>query len=169
MVLIGCKIEMWLNVTYNCQKLIIKLQGGLKCVLWTNNNGCSYLKMIWDWEKDLSCTPNEKTWEGILSNTEEYEGFASREARSKFILYKIINRYYFTLSRLNSMGLITKDLCWKCKAESGTFILALWECLKILPLWKKFIVYISFPCPQDYASLEIELWSDSEINIVLEY
>lgn len=42
---------------------------------WTSNNVCSNLRMIW--EKDLSCTLDEKTWEGILSNTEEY----IREAR----------------------------------------------------------------------------------------
>lgn len=52
---------------------------------WTNNNGCSYLKKIW--EKDLSCTLDEKKWEGILSNTEEH----IREARGKFIQYKIIH------------------------------------------------------------------------------
>lgn len=104
---------------------------------WTNNNGCSNLRMIW--EKDLSCTLDEKTWEGILSNTEEY----IREARGKFIQYKIIHRYYFTPSRLNRMGLMNNDLCWKCGAESGTLIHALWECSNIFPLWEKVIDYMS--------------------------
>ena len=67
-------------------------------------------------------------------NTEEY----IREARGKFIQYKIIHRYYFTPSRLNKMGLINNDLCWKCGVEKGTFIHASWECSKIL-LWEKVI------------------------------
>lgn len=41
------------------------------------------------------------------------------------------------------MGLINNDLFFKCGAESGTFIHALWECSKILPLWEKVIDYLS--------------------------
>lgn len=36
------------------------------------------------------------------------------------------NRFYFTPSRLHRMGLLTNNLCWKCKMEWGTFIHAIW-------------------------------------------
>lgn len=61
---------------------------------WKTSRGCDHLRRIW--EKDLDCTLDEGTWRGILSNTEEYV----REARSKFIQYKIIHRYYYTPTRL---------------------------------------------------------------------
>lgn len=66
---------------------------------WTSSNGFNNLKMI--------CTLDEKTWEGILSNTEQY----IREARGKFIQNKIIHRYYFTILRLGSrMGLLNDNV-----------------------------------------------------------
>lgn len=49
----------------------------------------------------MSRTLDEKTWEGILSNTEEY----IREARG---------RYDFTPSKLFRMVLLNNGLCWKC-------------------------------------------------------
>lgn len=45
---------------------------------WINDNGCGNLKRVW--EKDLSLTIDEKTWEEIISNSEKY----IREGRGKF-------------------------------------------------------------------------------------
>lgn len=56
--------------------------------------------------------------EGALSNIEMY----IREARSKFIQYKIIYRYYYTPRRLNKMKLMGEDLCWKCRKQCGIFM-----------------------------------------------
>ena len=95
---------------------------------WKNSNGCSNLNRIW--EKDLSCTLDEKTWEGILSNTEKYK----RDARGKFIQYKIINRYYFTPSRLNRMGLLNNDLCWKCGEKKWHIYTCIMGMFQDLPL-----------------------------------
>lgn len=53
-----------------------------------------WLKRVW--EKDLSLTIDEKTWEEIISNSEKY----IREGRDKFSI-KIIQRYYYTPSRLH--------------------------------------------------------------------
>lgn len=90
------------------------------------------------WEKDLDCTLDEGMWMGILSNTEKYV----REARSKFIQYKIIHRYYYTPTRLNKMKLIKDYLCCKCEAERGTYLHAMWECPQVFPLWKNVLEFI---------------------------
>ncbi len=68
--------------------------------------------------KDLGCTFDEETWEGILSDNGKY----IREARGQFIQYEILDRYYYTATRLNNMGLIKDSLCWKCKTEHGTYM-----------------------------------------------
>lgn len=77
-------------------------------------------------------------WKGILSHTEKYV----REARSKYIQYKIIHRYYYTPTRLNRIKLIQDELCWKCKVERGTYLHALWGCPLVFPLWKKVLEVI---------------------------
>lgn len=77
-------------------------------------------------------------WRGILSNTKDYV----REARSKFIQYKMIHRYYFTPTRLNRMKLIKDDLCWKCRAKRGTYLHAMWECHLVFPLWENVLEFI---------------------------
>ena len=59
-----------------------------------------------------------------------------REARGKFIQYKILNRYYYTRSRLYKMGIGRNDLCWKCQTVKGTLMHALWECHLVSPIWK---------------------------------
>lgn len=64
------------------------------------------------------------------------------EARGKFIQYKIIHRCYFTPSTLNRIGILNNDLCWKCGETSRTFIRALWECSKVLPLWENVVDYV---------------------------
>lgn len=54
------------------------------------------------WKKYLGATFGQGIWGKILSNNGEY----IRDARGKFIQYKILHRYYYTPTRLNKMGLI---------------------------------------------------------------
>lgn len=103
---------------------------------WKTSKGCDYLRKLW--EKDLDCLLDEGVWKGILSDTEKYV----REARSKYIQYKIIHRYYYTPTRLNKMKLINDDLCWKCKTQRGTYLHAMWECTQVFPLWKNVLKVI---------------------------
>ena len=99
--------------------------------LFTGQPGglCNNLKEIW--QKDLECEFSAEEWLAILSNTGKY----IREARGKFIQYKLIHRFYFTPSRLHRMGLLTNNKCWKCHTEVGTFVHVLWECKLINPFW----------------------------------
>ena len=86
----------------------------------------------------MGCTFDENTCGEILSNNGKY----IREARGKFIQYKILHRYYYTPTRLNKMGLIKDSVCWKCKTEQGTYMHALWECSMVSPLWDNVLEYM---------------------------
>lgn len=103
---------------------------------WVKSNTSKSLKVIW--ERDLGCTIDDDTWKSILSNN----GLHIREARGKFIQYKILNRYYYTPSRLYRMGIGRNDLCWKCQIAKGTLIHALWECPVISAFWSSVLSYM---------------------------
>lgn len=103
---------------------------------WISKATSRSLKIIW--EKDLGCKIDDDLWDSILSNN----GLYIREARGKFIQYKILNRYYYTPSRLCKMGIGRNDLCWKCQIGRGTLIHALWECPKVFPIWDSVLSYM---------------------------
>uniref|UniRef100_A0A3P8RWJ4 Reverse transcriptase domain-containing protein n=1 Tax=Amphiprion percula TaxID=161767 RepID=A0A3P8RWJ4_AMPPE len=114
-----CKASKWYNV---CP--------------WANNNTIKSLKAIW--EKDLHCFIDDDIWDSIMSNC----GLYVREAKGKFIQYKILNRYYYTPSRLYKMGISRNDLCWKCQKAQGTLMHALWECPLVFPIWNNVLSYM---------------------------
>lgn len=107
---------------------------------------CENLRVIW--QKDLNKDINEDVWKDIVSNV----GRATRDARSKFIHYKIVHRYYFTPNKLFRMGLAQDNKCWKCSKEVGTLFHALWDCTLIIPFWRavlhKFEGWLSQPLPE---------------------
>uniref|UniRef100_A0AAZ1XSB8 Reverse transcriptase zinc-binding domain-containing protein n=1 Tax=Oreochromis aureus TaxID=47969 RepID=A0AAZ1XSB8_OREAU len=59
----------------------------------------------------------------------------SRELRSRLVQFKILNRVYWTPSRLHRVGLATDDACWKCQQGSGTLLHLLWGCSKVQDYW----------------------------------
>lgn len=100
-------------------------------------DACKNLRIVW--QKDLGCDLSEQDWLNILSNT----GRHMREAKGKFIQYKIIHRFYFTPSKLHRMGLIGNNLCWKCQSEIGTFLHVIWGCKIVYPFWEKVVNHVS--------------------------
>ncbi len=68
--------------------------------------------------KDLGINIHDNDWLDILSIL-SYVGKNIREARGKFIHYKIVHRYYYTPPRLYRMGIAGNSLCWKCKKRRG--------------------------------------------------
>lgn len=103
---------------------------------WVKNNTSKSLKVVW--ERDLGCTFEDGIWDSIVSESGHY----IREAKGKFIQYKILNRYYLTPVRLHKMGISKDDLCWKCQRARGTLLHALWECPLISPIWNSVIKYM---------------------------
>ena len=61
-------------------------------------------------------------------------GWFTREARGKFIHYRILP-WYFTAVRLHETGLLENNLCWNSKGQVGNFIHVMWACPLVLPLW----------------------------------
>ena len=90
------------------------------------------------WEKDLGCIMLDGEWLNILSD----KGKHMREAKGKFIQYRIIHRYYWTPLRLCRMGVINNTLCWTCQKEAGTFLHCMWECPTIQPFWRIILEYL---------------------------
>lgn len=87
---------------------------------------CESLRLIW--QKDLGGEISDDVWQDVISNV----GWATRDARSKFIHYKVVHRYYFTPLKLFKMGLTQDSKCWKCHKELGTFLHAIWDCPMVL-------------------------------------
>lgn len=105
---------------------------------------CESLRVIW--QKDLNKDIDEDIWQDVISNV----GSATRDARNKFIHYKIVHRYYFTPNKLFRMGLTQDNKCWKYNKEVGTLLHALWGCPLVMPFWKA--VLQKFPTsPHNYA------------------
>ena len=83
------------------------------------------------WEKDLGLTFSDGAWAKILRNGKKM----SRELRTRLIQFKIVNRVYWTPSRLFRVGLTEGPECWKCQDSDGTLIHMLWACPKIQDYW----------------------------------
>ena len=111
------------------------------------------LKIVW--ERDLNLDIEEEEWDEICKNTTKM----SKDTRIKLIQFKIHNRFYWTPSRLQRLGLKETAECWKCKDPSsvGTLVHALWECPAIERFWKQIhncileMTTVDFPfCPRLY-------------------
>lgn len=97
---------------------------------------CDHLRIIW--QRDLNCEISEEVWNQIIAQNGRYV----KEARGKFIQYKVLHRYYWTPCRLFKVGLTNNDLCWKCTKEMGTYLHVIWECPMVKPLWHSVLKYL---------------------------
>ena len=59
----------------------------------------------------------------------------SRELRTRLIQFKIVNRVYWTPSRLYRVTLTESSECWKCRDTDGTLVHMLWGCPKVQEYW----------------------------------
>ena len=82
------------------------------------------LKVCWD--RDLAQEIPENNWKKIVASWHCY----SCEAQSQLICYKILNRSYWTPSKLARLKLRNSDLCWRCNGGVGTLVHMLYECDK---------------------------------------
>lgn len=97
---------------------------------------CDHLRIIW--QRDLNCEISKDLWSQIIAQNGRYV----KDARGKFIQYKILHRYYWTPCRLFKIGLTNNNLCWKCAKEMGTFLHLLWECPMVEPFWRSVLKYL---------------------------
>lgn len=111
------------------------------------------LKAIW--ERDLNLDFGDEEWGAIRKNSVKM----SKDIRVRLIQFKILNRFYWTPSRLHKLGLKDTVECWRCRDPQsvGTLVHALWECFLIYSFWKQVHNWVSemsrddFPlCPRLY-------------------
>uniref|UniRef100_A0A8C6SC24 Reverse transcriptase zinc-binding domain-containing protein n=1 Tax=Neogobius melanostomus TaxID=47308 RepID=A0A8C6SC24_9GOBI len=63
--------------------------------------------------------------------------------QSQLINYKILNRCYWTPSRMARLKLINDAKCWRCNQTTGTMIHMLYECDKVVVFWDKLIAFLN--------------------------
>lgn len=99
----------------------------LKC----SDKGASCLKLIWEGDLNISFTDRE--WSRILQNMKKM----SRELRTRLVQFKILNRLYWTPSKLYRVKLKQDPDCWRCQSGEGTLTHMLWSCQKIQDFWSE--------------------------------
>lgn len=125
------------------EKVHVSHPGGTKSgsIYKTANSSRSkdivYLKLIW--QRDLGHEIEHDKWIKIVAECGRY----MREARRKLTQYKVLQRFYYTPSRLYTMKLSNDYLCWKCRTEKGTFFHCIWECVLLRPLWVQVLRILS--------------------------
>ncbi len=91
------------------------------------NKIVSALKTVW--ERDLGLTFGEKEWDVISGIPRQVSTDIKTRQLKKF------HCFYWTPSRLFRLGLKENPDCWKCRAEEGSLVHALWTCPKISDFW----------------------------------
>lgn len=89
------------------------------------------LKSIWS--TDLNINITDKEWDKIYENITK----VSRDIKIRLIQFKILNRFYWTTSRMFRLRLRDKSDCWKCCTSEGTLTHLLWDCPLIKNYWLK--------------------------------
>ena len=85
-------------------------------VLKCSDKGASCLRLVW--EGDLKATFTDREWSRILQNMKKM----SRELRTRLVQFKILNRVYWTPSKLYKVTLKQDPDCWRCQNGEGTLI-----------------------------------------------
>ncbi len=94
-----------------------------------DQNFHSALRRIWS--NDLNLSLSDEDWSRICRNCKT----VSRNLGVRLIQFKILNRFYWTPSRLFRLGLKDSAKCWKCEREDGDLMHALWSCSEIQTFW----------------------------------
>ena len=93
------------------------------------HKGTSALKLVW--EIDLNTSITDKEWDKICQNIKK----TSRDIKIRLIQFKILNRFYWTPSRLHRIGIKDTANCWRCERAEGTLLHAVWSCSAIQHYW----------------------------------
>lgn len=121
---VNCILD-YLNMMQECH-MASQLYKLISCCV---SGELSNVKLLWQKELRSDFTQDRRL--NILSDCGKY----IKEARGKFIHYKIIHKYYHITSRLHRMKRMKDNFCWKCKTEVETFLHCIWECFLDAPFW----------------------------------
>ena len=95
------------------------------------------LKIVW--ERDLGVSFEDEEWNTLV----EEMLHPMRDARSKLIQYKILNRVYLTPTRLRQMKLMPTGLCWRCNSSQGDIVHMFFSCASLNTFWYQVMGKIS--------------------------
>ena len=108
------------------------------------DGGVSALRLIW--ERDLGLSYDEQDLASICNYR-----IMSRDMRVRLIKFKVLNRFYWTPSRLFRFDLKDAATYWKCGMDEGTLVHTLWSCPRINQYWKKIHCYIANVIKRQYV------------------
>ncbi len=91
------------------------------------------------WEKDIGQSIQQQQWKEMTSSWHT----SVREVQTQFTNYKILNRSYWTPSRMARLKLRDDDMCWCCHKEVGTMLHMLYNCDMVKDLWGKIESFIN--------------------------
>ena len=83
------------------------------------------------WTRDLHKREEELSWNDIWKNARQ----PFRWIKNKLRRFKILNRIYYTPSKLFKMAIKEDSRCLKCGSADGTLLHLLWDCHKIKEIW----------------------------------
>ena len=83
------------------------------------------------WARYLHKREEELSWNGIWKNARQL----FRCIKNKLRQFKILNRLYYTPSKLFTVVLQEDSKCPKCGNADGTLFHLLWDCHKIKEIW----------------------------------
>ena len=91
------------------------------------------------WENDLGETIDDETWTGVVQSWYS----VARDMQARLICFKILNRSYWTPSKMARLGLREDRNCWRCNKEIGTLLHMLYECEMVHDFWSTVIRHVN--------------------------
>lgn len=91
------------------------------------------------WEKDISIIYENDDWNKIVKEMLK----PMRDARSKLIQFKIVNRRYWTPVRMQRAGLNNSSLCWRCQTGQGDIVHMFFSCPNLATYWERVMAKIN--------------------------
>lgn len=85
------------------------------------------------WETDLGKLFEEDDWSAIVKKMLK----PIRDARSKLIQFKILNRLYWTPVKLHRVGMCNSNICWRCKQSPGDMVHMFLTCPSLTSFWQR--------------------------------
>ena len=91
------------------------------------------------WENDLGQTIDDETWTEVVQSWYS----VARDMQARLICFKILNRSYWTPSKMARLGLREDRNCWRCNKEIGTLLHMLYECEMVHGFWSTVIRHVN--------------------------
>lgn len=126
---ITCIQEVW--------RLSLKFPGGTSRFynMLRKHQAPNYEGVRLTWEKDFETSINEHTWKKTVQSWYSI----ARDMQTRLMAFKIMNRNFWTPSKMSRLGLREDEVCWRCKKERGTLVHMLYGCVMVCDFWSAIV------------------------------